>query len=106
MKARKFSRVFLWTAFVFYVCVVFGILFLGGRQGRFPYGSLSEYIRHSVNPIPFKTIFGYVRDVMENRWMLGLAVKNVFGNFILFVNIYSFFANNPPTKAELMLILR
>jgi glycopeptide antibiotics resistance protein len=84
MKARKFSRVFLWTAFVFYVCVVFGILFLGGRQGRFPYGSLSEYIRHSVNPIPFKTIFGYVRDVMENRWMLGLAVKNVFGNFILF----------------------
>lgn len=84
MKARKFSRAVLWGAFVFYACAVFCILFLSGRQGRFPYGSLREYIRYSINPIPFKTILGYVRDVMEKRWMLGLAVRNVLGNFVLF----------------------
>ena len=81
---RKFTRILLWTAFAVYGCAVFGILFLGTRGGRFPYDSVWEYMKHSVQPIPFKTIFGYVRDVIAKRWMLGLAVKNVLGNFILF----------------------
>ena len=81
---RKFARILLWTAFAVYGCAVFGILFLGTRGGRFPYDSVWEYMKHSVQPIPFKTIFGYVRDVIAKRWMLGLAVKNVLGNFILF----------------------
>ena len=84
MNIRKFSRILLWTAFVIYSFAVFCILFLSGRTGRFPYESIWDYIRHSVNLIPFKTIWGYVMDVMAKRWMLGLAVKNVFGNFILF----------------------
>ena len=85
MNARKFSRGALWTAFVVYCLAVFGILFLNGRSGRFPYNSIWEYIRYSVNPIPFKTIFGYVKDVMERgHYMVNLAVRNVFGNFILF----------------------
>ena len=74
----------MWTAFVIYSFAVFCILFLGGRTGRFPYESIWDYIRYSVNLIPFKTIWGYVMDVMAKRWMLGLAIKNVFGNFILF----------------------
>ena len=74
----------MWTAFVFYSFVVFAILFLGGRGGRFPYESIWDYMRHSVSLIPFKTIWTYITDVMKQRWMLGLAVKNVFGNFILF----------------------
>ena len=85
MNARKFSRGVLWTTFVVYCLAVFGILFLDGRSGRFPYNSVWEYIRYSVNPIPFKTIFGYVKDVMEKgHYMVALAVRNVFGNFILF----------------------
>ena len=81
---RKFARILLWLAFAVYGVAVFAILFLGGRVGRFPYDSIWEYMKHSVNLIPFKTVFGYVRDVMANRWMLGLAIRNVLGNFILF----------------------
>ena len=81
---RKFARILLWTAFAVYGCAVFGILFLGTRGGRFPYDSVWEYMKYSVQLIPFKTIFGYVRDVITKPWMLALAVKNVFGNFILF----------------------
>jgi glycopeptide antibiotics resistance protein len=81
---RRFARILLWIAFVIYGCFVFGILFLGGRGGRFPYDSVWEYMKHSVQPIPFKTIFGYVREVIAHRWMLGLAIRNVLGNFILF----------------------
>ena len=81
---RRFARILLWIAFVIYGCFVFGILFLGGRGGRFPYDSVWEYMKYSVQPIPFKTIFGYVRDVIDKRWMLGLAIRHVLGNFILF----------------------
>ena len=81
---RRFARILLWIAFVIYGCFVFGILFLGGRGGRFPYDSVWEYMKYSVQPIPFKTIFGYVREVIARRWMLGLAIRNVLGNFILF----------------------
>lgn len=81
---RKFARILFWIAFVIYGCLVFGILFLGGRGGRFPYDSVWEYMKHSVQPIPFKTIFDYAREVIASRWMLGLAIRNVLGNFILF----------------------
>ena len=84
MKMRKFARVLLWTAFAVYSVAVFSILFLGSRGGRFPYDSVWEYMKYSVQPIPFKTIFGYIRDVIDKRWMLGLAIRNVLGNFILF----------------------
>ncbi len=84
LKMRKFARILLWTALVIYGCAVFGILFLGGRSDRFPYDSVWEYMKYSVQLIPFKTIFGYVEEVIDNHQMLGLAVKNVFGNFILF----------------------
>ncbi len=81
---RKFARILLWTAFAVYGVAVFAILFLGTRGGRFPYDSVWEYMKYSVNLIPFKTIGGYVMDVIARRWMLGLAIKNVLGNFILF----------------------
>ena len=84
MTRRKFSRTVLWTGFVIYGLIVFGILFLNGRSGRFPYDSVWEYMKYSVQPIPFKTIFGYVEEVIAHRWMLGLAIRNVLGNFILF----------------------
>jgi glycopeptide antibiotics resistance protein len=84
MKAKTFLRAILWTAFGFYVCVVFSILFLGGRNGMTYEESFLDYLQHAVNPIPFKTILGYVTAVIEQRWMVRLAVRNVFGNFILF----------------------
>ena len=84
LKMRKFARVLLWIAFVVYSVAVFGILFLGTRGGRFPYDSVWEYMKYSVQLIPFKTIFGYVEEVIARRWMLGLAIRNVLGNFILF----------------------
>ena len=84
MTARKAVRAVLWFVFVIYVCIVVGILFLGGRTDRFPYQSIWEYIRHSVNPIPLKTILDYARDVTAKPWMLGIAIRNVLGNFVLF----------------------
>ena len=84
MNGCKIKRGILWTVFVIYACVVLGILFLGGRSDRFPYRSVWEYIRYSVNLIPFKTIWDYAMDVMVKPWMLGIAIRNVLGNLVLF----------------------
>jgi len=86
MKTRRVLRALLWTAFIVYDLVLLSILFLGGRGHRFPYDSIWDYMRYSVQLIPFKTVWGYVTDFLNHgHWVLGLAIKNVFGNLVLFL---------------------
>ncbi|MBQ3490718.1 MAG: VanZ family protein [Clostridia bacterium] len=84
MKTQKIVRIFLWTAFAVYGFALVYILFLG-RIGSFPYESFREYLKYSVNLIPFKTVWEYVLDYMaRGSWVLTLAIRNIGGNFILF----------------------
>ena len=85
MKTQKIVRICLWTAFAVYGFALVYILFLS-RSGRYPYNSFWEYVKYSINLIPFKTVWGYVQDYMEQgSWILTLAIRNVGGNFILFL---------------------
>ena len=85
MKTQKNVRCFLWATFVVYGFVLLYILFWS-RIGRFPYDSFFEYVKYSVNLIPFNTVWGYVEDYIAKRelWIIGLAIRNIGGNFILF----------------------
>ena len=81
---KKFVRICLWSAFVIYGFVLVYILFLS-RSGRFPYNSFWEYVKYSVQLVPFKTILEYVMDYMaKGSWVLTLSIRNIGGNFILF----------------------
>ena len=83
MKTQKIARICLWAAFAVYGFALIYILFLS-RIGRYQYGSFLEYVKYSVNLIPFKTVWGYVEDyIAEGPWVLTLAVRNIGGNFIL-----------------------
>ena len=74
----------MWTAFAVYILALLSILFLS-RIGRYQYDSFFEYVKYSVNLIPFKTVWGYVEDYMEQGpWILTLAIRNIGGNFVLF----------------------
>ena len=84
MKIQKIVRICLWVAFVIYGFALLFILLLD-RIGRFPYDSFWEYVKYSVNLIPFKTVWEYVQDYMaRGSWVLTLAIRNIGGNFILF----------------------
>lgn len=85
MNKKRIMRILLWCAFVFYCLVLVGILFLGGRVHRYPGQSFWDYIRFSVNPIPFKTICDYIFRVMEGRINADLAIRNIGGNLVLFL---------------------
>ena len=84
MEIRKIIRICLWTVFAVYGLALIYILFLS-RIGRYPYDSFWEYVKYSVQLIPFKTVWGYVEDYMkEGSWILALAFRNIAGNFVLF----------------------
>ncbi len=84
MKTQKIIRICLWTAFVIYVFSLICILFLG-RRGSFPDVSFWDYVKYTVNLIPFKTVYGYVEDyITRGSWVLPLAIRNIAGNFVLF----------------------
>ena len=90
MKTQKISRIFIWIAFAVYGLALLSILFLS-RTGRFPYNSFWEYVKYSVNLIPFKSIREYVLDYMaRGSWVLTLAIRNIGGNFILFFPMGAF----------------
>lgn len=84
MKTQKTVRICLWTVFAVYGFALIYILFWS-RIGRYRYDSFFEYVKYSVNLIPFKTVWGYVEDyIAEGPWVLTLAIRNIGGNFILF----------------------
>ena len=80
MTVKKAVRTCLWVAFVFYVVLVIGIMFGGGRAHRFQGESLWDYISRSVNLIPLKTIVDYI--FLDHRF---LAIRNIGGNLLLFL---------------------
>ena len=82
--ARKLVRNFLWVAFAIYVLVLLDVLLLGRGSGL-GYGSFGNYLKYSVNLIPFKSVWEYVEDYMtRGSWILPLAIRNIAGNFVLF----------------------
>ena len=60
------------------------MMFLGGRGHRDPGESLWEYIRFSVNPVPFKTIGNYIYLLRHHAINRALVIRNICGNLALF----------------------
>lgn len=85
MTVKKTVRILLWAAFVFYCFALLYILFLDARSHRYQEDSLWDYIRFSVNLIPFKTIGNYISKAVSDAYFVTLAVRNVGGNMILFL---------------------
>ena len=62
-----------------------GVMFVGMRGHIWTDMSLIEYIRNSSNFIPFKTISTYVRAMFDGSLNISIVIKNLLGNFILFL---------------------
>ena len=44
-----------------------------------------DFLIHNTNLIPFKTIFGYFDLLAKNAINAGIVIKNLLGNFALFI---------------------
>ncbi len=85
MKTKKWMKGGIWAAFVFYCLALVFILLLDARGHRYQGESLMDYLRFSVNLVPFQTIGEYLLRIGRDSAYFTLAVRNIGGNFILFL---------------------
>ena len=81
---KKSIKVIIGISFIFYIFVLIVILFLKPR-GYVDDMSFIEYVRYSINIFPFKTISTYVKALFNGNMNIDIPVKNLGGNFILFL---------------------
>ena len=92
MKKKCISkqRMIVFILFAIYVAFMLYELFLQRirRDISVPY---TEYIKSSVNMIPFKTIINYAADVKNSTRLASWAFINLSGNIVLFIPLGIFF---------------
>ncbi|MGD6842588.1 VanZ family protein [Bacillus infantis] len=82
---KKAIKIVFSVSFIVYLFVLASILFLGSRGFAWDGMSLKDYIRQSSNFIPFKTIGMYLQALSDGRMNMDIPVKNLLGNFVLFM---------------------
>ncbi len=82
---KKALKIVFSVSFIVYLLLLSSILFLGSRGFAWDGMSLTDYIRQSSNFIPFKTISMYLQALSDGRMNMDIPIKNLLGNFILFM---------------------
>ena len=79
---KKLLRILFYLSFIIYISVLIYILILSRRSfNSGPISYVEELIKHS-NFIPFKTIIGYINDIVSNRMYTG-PLYNLLGNLMI-----------------------
>lgn len=81
---KKFLRIALIAASVFYALALIYLLFLNNRYIRYTNFDYFLYLRTSINLIPFKTVYEYITRIQNETINLSTALKNLFGNLAAF----------------------
>lgn len=85
VKMRKVIKVVFSISFVFYLIALVVLLFLDSRSSIWTNLSMLEYIKHSSNIVPFRTIITYITAMFDGSMNIDIPIKNLFGNFIMFL---------------------
>jgi len=84
-KMKKGIKVAFSISFLIYLFALVTILSLGSRGFLWSDLSMLEYIKHSSNVVPFKTINTYLNALFDGSMNMDIPIKNLVGNFILFL---------------------
>lgn len=77
-------RIALLLIMVFYALAL-GALFYMMHRGPTGYDSFSEYLRGSVNLVPFKTIAGFIEGAVTGTMDADFSLTNLLGNLVAFM---------------------
>lgn len=83
-KNDKPLKINLWLFFILYILLFIDLTLFDtawGRQGLFVSFNL-EYLKDSVNLIPFSTIYEYLVENFNNLTNTSIIFYNIFGNFV------------------------
>lgn len=81
---KKASKIVVLLGFAIYVLALVNILLVNRIRTTYNL-SLPEYIRVSVNLVPFRSLFEYFIRAGDGTMNLSTAVSNLLGNFVIFM---------------------
>lgn len=86
-KIKAIRRQNIYVILIIYILALINLLFVGSiyRSYSFVYDNItySEYIKESVNIIPFKTMYTYAERMINHTINTNIVLMNIFGNLIL-----------------------
>ena len=87
---KKTLKIIVWSAFAFY-CLALLYIFILSRINTHvrSYESIRDVLLR-INLIPFKTVYGYIEKIVNNRINVDTAVANLVGNLIVFLPMGAF----------------
>ena len=81
---KRILKMIVWVSFTFYLLAVFYLVFFRYHRGFISELSLWEYVRFQMNLVPFKTIVGYIKAIVDESMNLNIPVTNLLGNLLMF----------------------
>ena len=84
IKLKKIINTSFIILSIIYLLALIYILF-GRKINYWQDLSTIEYIKYSSNIIPFKTISKYIKYIFNGNIYIEISIKNLLGNFILFL---------------------
>ncbi len=86
---KKFSRHYLFYAFILYLLLLLSLLFINGEFSRnlVSSGSIFSYASSHYNVIPFHTIMLYINGYKKGVLLCSELLVNLFGNLAAFMPI-------------------
>lgn len=81
---KKAFKIFVVVTFVVYVLVLVRLVFMGSRS-FWRDMSIWEYALARMNLVPFKTIVGYIKAIINDSMNLSIPLANLFGNLLMFL---------------------
>ncbi|RCW77292.1 VanZ family protein [Saliterribacillus persicus] len=81
---KRLYKIIFVISFIFYLCLLSSLLFLGSRGDQWSNMTLFEYMRASSNFSPLQTIKLYLNALINGSMNIEIPIKNLFGNLVLF----------------------
>lgn len=82
---KKSLRILLIILAVLYAAALIILLFFKGNRGMLSGATMAEYVDALCNFVPFATITRYLRALARHTVSVMTVVKNLAGNFVLFM---------------------
>lgn len=90
MEKNKIRKIIVFALFLLYAFTLLYLMFIKDRGGILSGASLGEYITEMSNFVPFRTIGGYIKALWKGTMNRSIPIRNLVGNFVLFLPLAYF----------------
>lgn len=95
----KFKPIIYYIFLIIYIFFLIYILFFKGNKNLYDF-TFFEYLRNSINLIPFKTICEFIFKLIHNDINTLTVIYNLIGNILIFIPLGFFIPSFPKQSSD------